>query len=355
MYGSHGPTRVQTSKFSRNLLGDKPVRRRDVLVLVGGAAASWSLAACDQPANEMRRIGVLMPLGADDSQGQDRISTFRQALQERGWIEGRNLRIDIRWGPGDGERYRQLAAELVALAPDVLLAGGGLVVAALQRATQKVPIVFTATVDPVALGYVASLSQPGGNTTGFINFEYSLCGKWLEKLKQIAPRVKRVAVLQDPTGPGAIGTAQFKAIERVAPQFGVEVSPVDVKDPHNIERGITSFAREENGGLITTASTFATLHRDLIIALAARHRLPAIYAVPFFVIGGGLISYGPVFLDQYRRAADYVDHILKGANPGDLPVQAPVRLEMAINLTTAKALGIQVPNIVLVGADQVID
>jgi len=302
----------------------------------------------------MRRIGVLMPLGANDSQGQARLSTFRKALQERGWIEGRNIRLDVRWGPGDAARYRRLADELVSLSPDILLAGGGLVVASLQKATQRVPIVFTATVDPVALGYVASLGRPGGNTTGFINFEYSLCGKWLEKLKQIAPSVERVAVLQDPTGPGAIGTAQFNEIERVAPRFGIKAIPVDVKDPDNIQRGITSFARDENGGLVITASAFATLHRDLIITLAARHRLPAIYAVPFFVFSGGLISLGPVFLDQYRRAGDYVDLILKGAKPADLPVQAPVRLEMAVNLATAKALGLEVPKIVLVRADQVI-
>jgi putative ABC transport system substrate-binding protein len=296
-----------------------------------------------------------MPLGADDPQGQARISTFLQALQERGWTEGRNLRIDIRWGPGDAEKYRQLGAELVALAPDILLAGGGLVVASLQNATHTVPIVFTATVDPISLGYVASLSRPGGNTTGFINFEYDLCGKWLEKLKQIAPHVTRVAVLRDPTGPGNIGAAQFKEIEKVAPHFHVDATPIDVNDRDNIERGITSFARQANGGLIITASTFATVHRDLIIMLAARHRLPAIYPVPFYVTSGGLISYGAVFLDQYRRAADYVDHILKGAAPGDLAVQAPVRFEMAVNLKTAKALGLDVPNIVLVGTNQVID
>jgi putative ABC transport system substrate-binding protein len=283
------------------------------------------------------------------------MSTFLQALQERGWIEGRNLLIDIRWGPGDAEKYRQLAAELVALEPDILLAGGGLVVAALQKATRTVPIVFTAAVDPISLGYVASLSRPGGNTTGFINFEYSLCGKWLEKLKQIAPHVMRVAVLRDPTGPGNIGVAQFREIEKVAPLFHVEVRAIDVNDRDHIEHGITSFALQEDGGLIITASTFATVHRDLIITLAARHRLPAIYPVPFYVTGGGLISYGAVFLDQYRRAADYVDHILKGAIPGDLAVQAPMRFEMAVNLKTARALGLEVPNIVLVGADQVID
>jgi putative ABC transport system substrate-binding protein len=229
------------------------------------------------------------------------------------------------------------------------------VVAALQKATHTVPIVFTAAVDPVALGYVASLSRPGGNTTGFINFEYKLCGKWLEKLKQIAPIARRVGVLQDPSGPRAIGMAQFNEIEIVAPQFGVEVTPVDVRDPHGIERDIASFARQPNGGLIITASTVATLHRDLIITLAARHRLPAIYPSPFFVASGGLISFGAVFLDQYRRAAEYVDLILNGAKPGDLPVQAPVRFEMAINLRTAKALGLDVPRVVWVAAGEVFE
>jgi putative ABC transport system substrate-binding protein len=328
------------------------VRRRDILTLGGGAAACSLLAACNEQPMVVRRIGVLMPLGADDAQAQARMSTFRQALQANGWVEGRNLRIDVRWGPADSEKYRQFAAELVALTPDILLAGGGLVVSALQEATRTVPIVFTAAVDPVKLGYVASLSRPSGNTTGFINFEYSLCGKWLEKLKQIAPHVKRVAVLRDLAGPGAIGAAQFKEIERVAPWFGVEVIPADVHDPHDIEKDITSFARQPYGGLIMTASTFATLHRDLIIALAARNRLPAIYPSPFFVASGGLISFGAVFLDQYRRAGEYVDLILKGAKPGDLPVQAPVRLEMAVNRATARALGLDVPNIVLVSTDQ---
>jgi putative ABC transport system substrate-binding protein len=305
----------------------------------------------------MRRIGVLMPLGESDPQGQIRLLTLRKALEERGWVENRNLRIDVRWGPADVRRYRELAAELVALGPDLLLAGGGLVVTSLQKATQTIPIVFTATVDPVALGYVSNMSQPGGNTTGFINFEYSLCGKWLETLKQIAPDVKEVAVLQDPTGPGAIGTAQFKEIEKVAPYYSVHATPVDVREGDNLERGITSFAREANGegGLVITASTYATVHRDLIIKLAARERLPAVYPVPFYVAAGGLISYGPVFLDQYRRAADYVDRILKGAKPGALPVQGPVRFEMAVNLKAAKALGLEVPNFVLVGADQVIE
>jgi putative tryptophan/tyrosine transport system substrate-binding protein len=240
----------------------------------------------------------------------------------------------------------------------VLLAGGGLVVDPLQKSTKTIPIVFTAAVDPVALGYVSSLDRPGGNITGFINFEYDLCGKWLEKLKQIAPGVTRVAVLRDPTGPGRIGTAQFKAIAKVAPLFGVEASTVDIDTPDQILRGITQFAEQVpygRGGLITTASASATLHRERIISLAARHRLPAIYAVPFFVEDGGLLSYGPVFLDQYRRAAEYIDHILRGVSPGELPVEAPKRLEMALNLKTAKALGLDVPPIVLLRADQVIE
>jgi putative ABC transport system substrate-binding protein len=333
------------------------MRRREVLAFVGAIAAWWPVRVAAQQQARMRRIGVLMPLGADDPQGQIRLATLRRALEERGWAENQNLHIDVRWGPADANRYRELAAQLVALAPDLLLAGGGLVVAPLQMATRTIPIVFTATVDPVALGYVASLSQPGGNTTGFINFEYSLCGKWVETLKEIAPRVRRVAVIEDPTGPGGIGTAQFKEIVKVAPQYGVEATPIDVRDADNLERGMTSFAREArgDGGLVVTASTYATVRRDLIIMLAARERLPAVYPVPFYVAAGGLISYGPVFLDQYRRAADYVDRILKGAKPGDLPVQGPVRFEMAVNLKTAKALGLQVPNVVLVSADQVIE
>jgi ABC-type uncharacterized transport system substrate-binding protein len=347
-------------------MSTKLFQRRDVLLLLPGAvAASSPLHVRAQQAGAMRRMGLLMPLGQDDPQGQLRLSTLRKALQELGWIENRNLRIDVRWGPGDAEKYGKLAAELVAVRPDILVAGGGLVVAALQKATGKVPIVFTATVDPVALGYVASLSQPGGNTTGFVNFEYSLCGKWLEKLKEIAPAVRRVAVLQDPLGPGSIGKAQFNEIEKAARAYGKneenvipidEVIPIDVRDAHKLELGIMSFARgTSDGGLIITASTYATVHRDLIIMLAARERLPAVYPVPFYVAAGGLISYGAVFIDQYRRAADYVDRILKGAKPGNLPVQGPVRFEMAVNMKTAKALGLQVPKAVLAGADQVFE
>jgi putative ABC transport system substrate-binding protein len=330
------------------------VRRRDILTLAGGAAVVWLSAAPAQQAERTRRIGVLMSLVADDPQGHAQVSTFRQALQDRGWTEGRNLRMDVRWGGGDAERNRRFAEELVALAPDVILAGSGQVVAALQKATRnKVPIVFTVAIDPVALGFVESLSRPGGNTTGFLNIEYSFSGKWLELLKQIAPQVTRVAVLHDATLPS--GEAQLAAIRSAAPEFGVELSPVDVRDGEKMAHALTAFAREGNGGLIVAMSTIANSHRDLIIALAARNRLPAVYPNPFYVTDGGLVSYGPVFLDQFSRAAEYVDRILKGVKPGDLPVQAPVQFEMALNLKTAKALGLDVPRIVLRRADRVID
>jgi putative ABC transport system substrate-binding protein len=294
-----------------------------------------------------------MNLVADDTEGQARFTTFRQALQDRGWTEGRNLRMDVRWSGGDAGRNRRFAAELVALAPDILLAGSGQVVAALQKATRTVPIVFAVAIDPVALGYVESLSRPGGNTTGFLQIEYSFGGKWLELLKQIAPQVTRVAALRDATSPS--GDAQLAAIRSAAPEFGVELIPVDVHDRDRMELALTAFAREGNSGLIVTASTMAASHRDLIIALAARQRLPAVYPTPLYVNDGGLVSYGPVVLDQFSRAAEYVDRILKGAKPGDLPVQAPVRFEMALNLRTAKALGLDVPRIVLWRADRVID
>jgi putative ABC transport system substrate-binding protein len=294
-----------------------------------------------------------MPLAQGDPQGEARITTFRKALQELGWTEGRNVRFDYRWGAGAAELNRRYAEELVALAPDVLLAGGGLVVAALQKATRSVPIVFTATLDPVTLGFVESLAKPGGNTTGFLNLEYSFSAKWLQLLKEIAPGVTRVAVLRDPTV--VSGNAQFAAIDSVAASFGVALSPVDVVDAERIERSMAAFAHEATGGLIVTASIQATIHRDLIIALAARHRLPAVYPTPFYVSAGGLISYGSVFNDQYRRAADYVNRILKGAKPADLPVQAPVKYEMALNLKTAKTLGLDVPRIVFARVDQVFE
>jgi putative ABC transport system substrate-binding protein len=294
-----------------------------------------------------------MNLVAADPEGRARFATFRQALQDRGWTEGRNLRMDIRWSAGDADRIRRFAAELVALAPDIILAGSGQVVAALQKATRTVPIVFAVAIDPVALGYVESLSRPGGNTTGFLQIEYSFGGKWLELLKQIAPHVTRVAALRDASVPS--GDAQLAAIRSAAPEFGVELIPVDVHDRDQMEHALTAFAREGNGGLIVTASTMAASHRDLIIALAARERLPAVYPNPLYVNDGGLVSYGPVVLDQFSRAAEYVDRILKGAKPGDLPVQAPVRFEMALNLRTARALDLDVPRIVLWRADHVID
>jgi putative ABC transport system substrate-binding protein len=330
------------------------MRRRDIVsILLGGAAAVWSLAAPAQQADRTRRIGVLMSLAADDPQGHAELSTFRQALQDRGWTEGRNLRMDVRWSAGDAERNRRFAAELVALAPDIILARSGQVVGALQKATRTVPIVFTVALDPVALGFVESLSRPGGNTTGFLQMEYSFSGKWLELLKQIAPQVTRVAVLRDATVPS--GDAQLVAIRAAALQFGLELSPVDVRDGDRMEHALTAFAREGNRGLIVTASTFALSHRDLIIALAARNRLPAVYPIPLYVTHGGLVSYGPIFVDQFWRAAEYVDRILQGAKPADLPVQAPVRFEMALNLKTAKALGLEVPRIVLQRTDHVID
>jgi putative ABC transport system substrate-binding protein len=276
-----------------------------------------------------------------------------QALQQLGWAEGRNLRIDTRWGGGDAERSRRYAAELVALAPDVILAAGASALAPLLLATRTVPIVFTIVADPVGAGFVDSLSRPGGNATGFLMFEYSLSGKWLEVLKQIAPGVTRAAVIRDPAI--SAGTGQFGVIQSVAASLGVEVSPVNVRDAVEIERAIAAFARSPNGGLIVTASALSAVHRDLIITLSARHKLPAVYYERYFVGAGGLISYGPDFVDQYRRAAGYVDRILKGEKPADLPVQAPTKYELVINLKTAKALGLTVPDAVLARADEVIE
>ena len=328
------------------------MKRRQFITLLGGAAA-WPLAARAQQPERMRRIGVLMTLAADDPEGQARLMAFAQGLQELGWTIGRNVRIDTRWGAGDAERYRRYAAELVALAPDVILANGSPALAPLQQATRSVPIVFTIVADPVGAGYVDSLARPGGNITGFSNFEYSITGKWLELLKDIAPRVTRAAVLRDSTI--AAGPGQFGAIQAVAPSLGVDLRPVDVRDAGEIERAIAAFALDSNGGLIVTGSPAATFHRELIIALAARHRLPAVYNNRRFAAEGGLISYGTDFIDQYRRAAGYVDRILKGEKPADLPVQAPTRYELVINLKTAKALGIEVPTTVLARADEVIE
>jgi len=329
------------------------VRRRAFIALLGGAAAAWPLAARAQQADRVRRIGVVVSVAADDPEGQARVAAFLQGLQELGWTEGRNMRIDIRWGAGDADLVRRYAAELVALAPDVILASGGSTIGPLLQASRTVPIVFTHTTDPVGGGFVDSLARPGGNATGFTNFEFGISGKWLELLKQIAPSVTRVAVIRDPVQ--ASGGGQLGAIQGAAPSFGVELSPVGVRDAGEIERAVTAFARGSNGGLIVTSSGLANVHRELIITLAARHRLPAVYPSRFFVTGGGLISYGPDRADHSRRAAGYVDRILKGEKPADLPVQAPTKYELVINLKTAKALGLDLPASVLARADEVIE
>jgi putative ABC transport system substrate-binding protein len=290
---------------------------------------------------------------ADDPEAQARIAAFRQELAQLGWTDGRNVRIDYRWGAGNAVNIRKYAGELVALAPDVILASGGAVVPSLQQATRTVPIVFTQTPDPVGAGFVDSLARPGGNATGFTSFEYGMGAKWLELLKEIAPGVTRAAVIRDAAI--AAGLGQFGAIQAVAPSFRVELSPINVRDAGEIERAVASFALTSNGGLILTGSALANIHRDLIVALAAQHKLPAVYSARFFVAGGGLISYGPDFYDQLRRAAGYVDRILKGEKPADLPVQAPTKYELAINLKTAKALGLTVPPALLARADEVIE
>jgi putative ABC transport system substrate-binding protein len=328
------------------------MQRREFITLLGGTAI-WPLAARAQQSEPKRRVGVLMGLSADDAEAQDRIAAFVQGLQQLGWTDGRNLQIDYRRGAGDTDLTRRYAAELVALAPEVILASGGTVVGALLQATRTVPIVFTQTPDPVAAGFVASLARPSGNATGFTTSEYSISGKWLELLKEIAPGVTRAAVLRDPTIPAGIG--QFASIQSVAQSFGVELSSVDMRDASEIERDVTGFARGSNGGLIVTSSGLAAVHRELIITLAARYRVPAVYSYRYFVTDGGLASYGPDPIDQYRRAAGYVDRILKGEKPADLPVQAPVKYELVINLKTARALGLDVPPMLLARADEVIE
>jgi putative ABC transport system substrate-binding protein len=331
------------------------MKRREFITLLGGAAAvAWPLAARAQQPDRVRRIGVLMASAADDSESQARIAAFLQGLQQLGWADGRNMRIDTRWATTDADDIRRHAAELAALAPDVLVAATGTVTAApLLQATRTVPIVFVQVIDPVGAGFVVSLARPGGNATGFTIYEYGMSGKWLELLKEIAPRMARAAVLRDPAIASGIG--QFAAAQAVAPSLGVELSPVDVRDAGEIEHAVTAFARSSNGGLIVTASALATRHRDLIIALAARHRLPAVYSYRYMVAAGGLVSYGPDSIDQYRRAAGYVDRILKGEKPADLPVQAPTKYELVINLKTANALGLDIPTTVLSRADEVIE
>jgi ABC-type uncharacterized transport system substrate-binding protein len=328
------------------------MRRRQFITLLGGAAA-WPLAARGQQAERIRLIGVLLPAAADDRDYQAWIGAFLQGLALLGWTIGRNVRIDIRWATTDAAEIRRHAAELAALAPDVILAHGGPAVGPLLQATRTVPIVFPIVADPVAAGFVDSLARPGGNATGFSLYEYSISGKWLELLKEIAPNVTRAAVLRDPTIP--TGPAQFGVIQAVAPPLGVEVYPINTRDAREIERAVATFGRGSNSGLIVTGSASAQLHRDPIVTLAARHKLPAVYSNRFFVTGGGLISYGPDFVDQYRRAAGYVDRILKGEKPADLPVQAPTKYELVINLKTAKALGLEVPPSLLARADEVIE
>jgi putative ABC transport system substrate-binding protein len=330
------------------------LKRRDFVTLLAGTAA-WPLGARAQQGERMRRIGVLMNLPADDPQGQARLAAFQQALQQLGWSDGRNVRIDIRWGAeNDADRARAYAQELIALAPDIFLADGTVSVGALQHVTRTLPIVFAPVLDPVGAGFVDSLSRPGGNITGFMNFEYGFSGKWLELLKQIAPHVTRAAVIRDPTI--STGTAQFGAIQAVAPALGVEVTPIGVHDIGAIERAVEAFARSANGGLIVTGGgTLPAVTRDLIITLAARHKLPAVYSFRDMVAAGGLVSYSPDFVDQFRRAAGYVDRILKGAKPADLPVQAPTKYELVVNLKTAKAIGLEVPASVLARADEVIE
>jgi putative ABC transport system substrate-binding protein len=329
------------------------MKRRAFITLLGGAAAAWPLAGRAQQAAGTRRVGVLVNLPADDPQAQARNAAFLQGLQELGWTVGRNLQIDFRWGAGNADNVRRFAAELVALAPDVILAPGTSTLEPLLQATRSVPIVFVHLADPVGGGFVESLARPGGNATGFTNLEYGISGKWLELLKQLAPRVARAAVLRDSTLTS--GTAQFAAIQAVAPSLGVDVAPINVRNAGEIERGIAALARSANGGLIVPAGGSVVRHRDLIITRAGQHKLPAVYYDRYFVTAGGLISYGPDLVDQYRQAAGYIDRILKGEKPADLPVQAPTKYQIVLNLKTAKALGLEVPPTVLARADEVIE
>jgi putative ABC transport system substrate-binding protein len=327
------------------------MRRRDFVRAVIGAAA-WPIMARAQQDNRMRRVGVLVNLSEDDSVGLSFVAAFRQGLQELGWLDGRNVGIDVRWGAGERERYHQNAAELVSLAPEVIFAATTDAVVSVQRASTAVPIVFVGVIDPVGSGLVGSMARPGGNATGFTVFEYAIGAKWLELLKEIAPSVTRAAVLRDANIASGIG--QFAAIQAVAP-VGIELSAIDVRDTNEVEHAIASFARDPNGGLVVTASAFGANHPQLIATLASQHNLPAVYPFRYFVRTGGLVCYGPDYIDQYRRAATYVDRILKGEKPADLPVQAPTKYELAINLKTAKALGLTVPPALIARADEVIE
>jgi putative ABC transport system substrate-binding protein len=327
------------------------MKRREFITLLGGAAA-WPVAVGAQQGERMRRIGVLLNLAADDPMGQARMAAFVQGLQAAGWADGRNVRIDTRWAAADPGNYRRYAAELIALGPDVVLASTTAAVAQLQQASRAVPVVFVSAIDPVGSGLITSMARPGGNVTGFVIFEYALAAKWLELLKEIAPGVRRAAVLRDATVASGIG--QFAAIQ-AAGSVGMELSAIDLRDAGEIERAVADFAQRPNGGLIVTASQFGANHPGPIAALATRHKLPAVYSFRYFADAGGLISYGSDLLDEYRRAAAYIDRILKGEKPADLPVQAPTKYELVVNLKTAKALGLTVPDTVLARADEVIE
>jgi putative ABC transport system substrate-binding protein len=329
------------------------MNRRQFIALLGGAAAAWPLAARAQQSKHMRRVAALMPYTANDPQAQNRNAAFLQGLQQLGWTIGQNVQIDYRWSEGNEDDTRKYAAELVALAPDVIFTSGSAAIGPLRRATRTVPIVFVLVPDPVGAGFVDSLARPGGNITGFTQFDYGIGAKWLEVLKEIAPNTTRAAVIRDPAITAGIG--QWGAILSVSPSVAIEVSPVNLVDGGEIDRGLTAFARSPNGGLIVTGSALAVVHRDLIIALAARLRLPAVYYDRYFVTAGGLISYGSNNVEQYRLAAAYVDRILKGEKPADLPVQAAAKYELVINLKTAKALGLDVPPTLLARADEVIE
>jgi putative ABC transport system substrate-binding protein len=326
------------------------MRRRDFIRMVYSAAAAWPLAA---RAPHLRRVAVLEPIAKDTPSAQERYTAFLQAFEQLGWTDGRNVQIEARWTGGSSVELRKYAEELVALAPDVILAGGGTVTEVMLKATRTIPIVFAIVPDPVGAGFVERLSRPGGNATGFVMFEYNLCGKWLELFREIAPSVKRAGVLRDPGFAHGIG--QFAVIQAAAPSVGIEVSPIDLREPNQIEGAIASFAQSPNGGIIVAASGIGATNVNLIITAAAHYKLPAVYITRPFVVAGGLISYGPNFTDQYRRAADYVDRILRGEKPADLPVQAPSKYELAINLKTAKALGLTVPPSLLARADEVIE
>jgi putative tryptophan/tyrosine transport system substrate-binding protein len=329
------------------------MRRRDFVKAIASSSVAWPLAAGAQQTDQVRRVGVLMNVAPEHPEGQPFVAAFRQALQRLGWTEGRNIHIDIRWGENDVERDRRYAADLVALTPDVVLAAGTLSVTALQRVSRTLPIVFVDVSDPIGAGLVERMDRPGGSTTGFMIFEYSLSAKWIELLKQVAPNVRRAAVIRDAANPA--GIAQFGAIRTTATSLGVDVSPIDIRDAGDIEHAIAELARSPNAGLVVTSSAAVSAHIDQIITLAARYKLPAVYSDRFVAVSGGLISYGPERIDQFRHAAGYVDRILKGEKPADLPVQAPTKFALVINLKTAKAIGLSVPASLLASADEVIE